>query len=60
MKNKKYWEDVEYKDAIKEYSEWNQRCLTLNEFNPNDSWAFTKRDECVKRLADIKSKDIRT
>lgn len=34
MKNKKYWEDVEYKDAIKEYSEWNQRCLTLNEFNP--------------------------
>lgn len=54
MSNENYWEDEEYKVAIKEYSNYRQRCYSLNEFNPNDNWAFQKRDEWAKKVAEIK------
>lgn len=56
MENKEYWEDEEYKVAIKEYSEYRQRCYSLNEFDAKDNWAFQKRDEWAKKLNEIKDK----
>ncbi|WP_252251157.1 hypothetical protein [Clostridium sp. VAP52] len=56
MENINYWEDEEYKIAIKEYSEFRQRSYSLNEFNHNDTWAFQKRDEWAKKVNEIKNR----
>lgn len=49
-----YWEDDNYKAALTKYSEFNQMCLSLNQFNPQDCWAFEKRDKYAIEMNRIK------
>jgi hypothetical protein len=57
MENKiEYWEDEEYKEAVKGYSEYNQRCSMLNEFDSNNRSCFNKRDEYALKMNLIKEK----
>ena len=56
MENKNYWEDEEYKVAIEKYSDFKQRCNSLNKFDPKDNWAFQKRDEWAKKVNEIKNR----
>ena len=54
----KYYEDEEYKEAMKEYSEYSQRCSISNKFDPKDSCVFEKRNEFAKKLNEIKEKYV--
>lgn len=50
------YEDKEYKEAVKEYADYAQRCRMLNEFDPNNRVFFNKRDEWAGKLLEIKEK----
>ena len=48
-----YWEDEEYKEAMKEYSRYSQMCQNLNEYDPKNRIFFNKRDEALRKSHDI-------
>lgn len=54
MEVKNYWEDEEYKEALQGYSDYSKMCGSLNQFNPNDQWAFNKRDMYSKKMNEVK------
>ena len=48
-----YWEDEEYKEAIKEYSYYSQMCQNLNEYDSKNRVFINKRDEALRKSHDI-------
>ena len=58
MENNNYWDNPEYNEVIKNYSEYRQMCGSLNEYDPKDQWAFEKRDLYLRKASRIKNKLI--
>lgn len=56
MKANNYWENEDYKEALNGYSDYSQMCRSLNQFNPKDQWAFSKRDMYAEKMNEIKEK----
>lgn len=54
--NQSYWKDKEYIKALESYSEFNQICRSLNEFDIENQWAFDKRNWYTNKMNEIKKK----